>query len=229
MGFNAFGPRNERYEAAMVEFGRVTEWIKACCKRENLAPGGIGEALYNIADSGEITHDEAGMLVRSLLAAGLDTTIHTIGNALSCLSRFPDEWTKVRRDPALIRNVIEEVVRFESPVQTFFRTTTCTVKIGETEIPEGEKVLAFLASANRDPRRWERPDVFDVTRRSVGHLAFGHGIHRCVGEMLAKTETEILLTKLAERVSSIVPAGQAKLRLNNTLRGFERLPLRLSA
>lgn len=229
MAFNAFGPRNERYEAAMVEYGRVTEWIAACCKRENLAPGGIGDALYCSADAGEITHEEASLLVRSLLAAGLDTTINAIGNALSCLSRFPDEWNKLRRDPSLIRNAIEEVLRFESPVQTFFRTTTCNVTIGGTAIPEGEKVLAFLASANRDPRRWDRPDVFDISRGSVGHLDFGYGIHTCVGQMLAKTEAEILLTKLVERVSSIVPTGEAKLRLNNTLRGFESMPLRLSA
>lgn len=227
MAFNAFGPQNERLQASMADLPRLSQWIMACCERGNLSPGGIGQALYTMADSGEITRDEAPLLVRSLLTAGLDTTINTIGNALYCFSQYPEEWSKLRRQPGLIRGAIEEVCRFESPVQTFFRTTTCTVEIAGVEIPEGEKVLVFLASANRDPRRWDRPDVFDVTRRSVGHLAFGHGIHRCVGELLAKVETEVLLTKLVERVSSISPRGPAELRLNNTIRGFERLPLSL--
>jgi cytochrome P450 len=225
MVFDAFGPMNDRLRAATADLPRVTRWIAACCKRENLAPSGIGQALYAIADSGKITEDEAALLVRSLLSAGLDTTINTIGNALYCFSQFPEEWNKLRRDPGLIRGAIEEVCRFESPVQTFFRTTTRAVEIAGVAVPEGQKVLMLLASANRDPRRWNRADVFDVARRNVGHLAFGHGIHRCVGEMLAKMEVEILLAKLVERVASIFPTAPAELRLNNTIRGFELLPL----
>jgi cytochrome P450 len=225
MIFNAFGPMNERLRTAMTEFATVTKWIAACCERENLAPGGIGRELYAMADSGEITAEEAALLVRSLLGAGLDTTIHTIGNALYCFSQFPGEWIKLRRNRALIRGAIEEVCRFESPVQTFFRTTTRAVEIAGVAVTEGQKILLLLASANRDPRRWDRAAAFDVTRRNVGHLAFGHGIHRCVGEMLAKVEVEILLTALVERVASIEPAGPAERRLNNTIRGFERLPL----
>lgn len=228
IAFNAFGPQNERLRDAMADLPRVTSWITACCERANLAPGGIGQSLYAVADADEITREEAALLVRSLLTAGLDTTINTIGNALYCFSKFPEEWNKLRREPALVRGALEEVCRFESPVQTFFRTTTRTVEIGGCAIPEGEKVLIFMASANRDPRRWDRADVFDVTRRSVGHLAFGHGIHRCVGELLAKVETEVLLAKLVERVAEISPAAPPELRLNNTIRGFAKLPLCLT-
>jgi 4-methoxybenzoate monooxygenase (O-demethylating) len=228
MAFNAFGPQNERLKASMAELPLRSKWVTACCERQNLAAGGIGQALYALADAGEVTAEEAALLVRSLLTAGLDTTINTIGNALYCFSVFPEQWARLRQNPALIRGAIEEVCRFESPVQTFFRTTTRAVAVGGITIPEGEKVLVFLASANRDPRRWDHPEVFDVTRRSVGHLAFGYGIHRCVGEMLAKVETETLLNKLVERVASIAPAGPAEPRLNNTIRGFERLPLTLS-
>jgi 4-methoxybenzoate monooxygenase (O-demethylating) len=228
MAFNAFGPQNERLKASMAELPRLSKWVTSRCERQNLAAGSIGHALYVLADAGDITADEAALLVRSLLTAGLDTTINTIGNALYCFSQCPEQWARLRHNPVLIRGAIEEVCRFESPVQTFFRTTTRAVGVGGITIPEGEKILVFLASANRDPRRWDHPEVFDVTRRSVGHLAFGYGIHRCVGEMLAKVETETLLNRLVERVASISPAGPAELRLNNTIRGFERLPLTLS-
>jgi cytochrome P450 len=118
-------------------------------------------------------------------------------------------------------------MRFESPVQTFFRTTTRAVEVGGVRIGEGEKILMFLASGNRDPRRWENADRFDVHRRTGGHLGFGHGIHRCVGEMLAKMEGEILLAALARRVRRFVPDGEPVMRYNNTLRGWNSIPLRL--
>ena len=107
--------------------------------------------------AGEITAAEAPLLVRSLLSAGIDTTVNGIGAAIYCLARFPDQLARLRADPSLARNAFEEAVRFESPVQTFFRTTTREVEIGGHRIGEGEKVLMFLGSANRDPRRWKTP------------------------------------------------------------------------
>jgi cytochrome P450 len=229
MAFNAFGPRNERLAEAMANAEPVIAWITAMCDRKALAPNGIGAQVYRLADAGELTEEEAGLLVRSLLTAGVDTTVNAIGNALLCFARFPEQWDAVRAEPSIVRGAFDEVMRFESPVQTFFRTTTREVELGGVPIGAGEKILMFLASGNRDPRRWENPDRFDVRRRTGGHLGFGHGIHRCVGEMLAKMEGEILLAALARRVRRFVLDGEPAMRYNNTLRGWNAIPLRLEA
>ena len=126
---------------------------------------------------------------------------------------------------SLVFNAFEEAVRFESPVQTFFRTTTRDVELGGVVIPEGEKVLMFLGAANRDPRRWERPDSYDITRKVSGHVGFGSGIHMCVGQLVARLEGEAVLTALARKVGAITMSDEPKRRYNNTLRGLESLPV----
>jgi cytochrome P450 len=229
MAFNAFGPRNERLAEAMANAEPVIRWITENCERSALRPDGLGAHVYGCADSGEITEEEAGLLVRSILTAGLDTTVNAIGNALLCFARFPDQWDAVREDPSIVRTAFDEVMRFESPVQTFFRTTTREVELAGVRIGEGEKILMFLASGNRDPRRWEDPDRFDVRRRTGGHLGFGFGIHRCVGEMLAKLEGETFLTALARRVRRFALDGEPVMRYNNTLRGWDSIPLRITS
>jgi len=229
MVFNAFGPPNELFRQAMARAQEVIGWITAACERDALAPGGLGRTVYAAHDAGEIAYDEARLLIRSLLSAGLDTTVHGIGNALFCFASFPDQWDALRADPSIARTAFDEAMRLEAPVQTFFRTTTREIDLGGTRIGAGEKVLTFLSAANRDPRRWADPDRFDIHRRTGGHVGFGHGIHRCVGEMLSKLEGEILCAALARRVRSIRIAGEPVHRLNNTLRGFESLPLVLEA
>src|SRR6185437_8808096 len=109
--------------------------------------------------------DEAAMLVRSFLSAGLDTTVAALGSALWLLATNPCEWRKLRADPSLAKNAFEETLRMESPLQNLFRTTSREVELEDTRIPAGEKVLLLLASANRDPEHWEAPDRFDITRR----------------------------------------------------------------
>src|SRR5260370_11508578 len=166
--------------------------------------------------SGYLTVDELSHLVISLLSAGIDTTVNGIGAAIYCLARFPDQWLRLRNDPSLARNAFEEAIRFESPVQTFFRTTTREVEIGASRIGEGEKILMFLGAANRDPRRWDNPDVYDVTRRTSGHVGFRSGIHMCVGQPVARLEGEVMLAALARRVAAIEITGPVKRRYNNT-------------
>lgn len=229
MAFNAFGPRNELFQRAFARAEPVGAFIASRCRRESLRPGSLGAQVFAAADAGHVTEDEAALLVRSLLTAGIDTTVHGIGNALVALARFPGEWARLHAEPGRARNAFDEAMRLESPVQTFFRTTTRAVEIGGTAVGEGEKVLMFLASANRDPRRWAEPDRLDVTRNATGHVAFGAGIHGCVGQMIARLEGEIVLGALARRVRAIEPDGAPVQHLNNTLRGWSSLPLRLKA
>jgi cytochrome P450 len=227
MVFNSFGPRNDLFNKAMANAGPVRDWIMSRCSRAALAQGGLGQQIFAAVDAGELTEDEAGMLVRSFLSAGIDTTVYGLGNALYCMARYPEQWRTLREKPNLIRGAFEEVLRFEAPVQTFFRTTTRPVEVAGVQLGEGEKVLLFLAAANRDPRRWDRPDTFDVTRRAAGHMTFGTGIHGCVGQAVARLETEAILTALASRAASLELMGEPEWRLNNTLRGFDTLPLRV--
>nr|5KDY_A Chain A, Cytochrome P450 [Rhodopseudomonas palustris HaA2]7TQM_A Chain A, Cytochrome P450 [Rhodopseudomonas palustris HaA2] len=226
--FNAFGPPNELRQTAIERSAPHQAYVNEQCQRPNLAPGGFGACIHAFTDTGEITPDEAPLLVRSLLSAGLNTTVNGIGAAVYCLARFPGELQRLRSDPTLARNAFEEAVRFESPVQTFFRTTTREVELGGAVIGEGEKVLMFLGSANRDPRRWSDPDLYDITRKTSGHVGFGSGVHMCVGQLVARLEGEVMLSALARKVAAIDIDGPVKRRFNNTLRGLESLPVKLT-
>jgi 4-methoxybenzoate monooxygenase (O-demethylating) len=227
--FNAFGPPNELRQSAIERSAPHQAYVQEQCQRENLAPGGFGACIHARVDDGEITAAEAPLLVRSLLSAGLDTTVYGLGAAVYCLARFPDQWSRLRDDPSLARNAFEEAVRLESPVQTFFRTTTRDVEISGCCVGEGEKVLMLLASANRDPRRWEQADAYDITRKTSGHVGFGSGIHMCVGQLVARLEGEAMLSALARRMKSIEIIGPVRRRYNNTLRGLDSLPVRITA
>ncbi|RBP06497.1 hypothetical protein DFR50_13054 [Roseiarcus fermentans] len=228
MAFNAFGPRNRHFEESFRRASEVVAWITAQCQREALSPEGIGATIWGAVDTGEISAAEAPLLVRSVLTAGLDTTIIGIGNGLFCLAANPDEWTKLRDNPALVRPAFDEMLRWESPVQTFFRTTTKATELGGATLPADAKILLFLAGANRDPRKWADPDRFDVTRKAAGHAAFGAGIHLCVGQMLARLEAEVIFSALLKRFQRVELAGEPIRKLNNTLRQFASLPLKLT-
>jgi cytochrome P450 len=228
--FNADGPPDGAlFLSAMKDAARVGPWILAQCRRDALAPGGLGADVYASVDSGEISADEAALLVRSLLSAGLDTTVQGIGNALYCFVNHPHQWALLHANPALARASFEEALRFESPVTAFFRTTTREVTVDGITMGPEEKVLAFFGAANRDPRAWKDPDVFDITRRVSKNVAFGAGIHFCVGAMLARLEAEVLLTAMARRIKTIEPDGAPTRLLNNALRGLTSLPVRIAA
>lgn len=227
MIFNVMGPRNRLQLESFDKGAALTPWITARCQKENLALGSIGAHIYDGVDAGEVTANEAALLVRSLLSAGVDTTISALGNALHAFSTHPDQWALLHAEPAQAKHAFEEAIRFESPVQHWFRTSTVATDLSGVPIGPDEKVLVLFGACNRDPRRWKDPDTFDIKRRPDGHLAWGNGIHRCVGQRVAQMEGEILLKKLAERVKRIEPAGAPKRRLNNSIRVLESLPLRL--
>ena len=227
MVFNSFGPDNAFLARAVEDAKEALPWVFEQSKRANLTTTGFGAGIHAAADTGELTEAEAEGVTRGVLTAGVDTTVSGIGAAIWCLARFPDQWDRLRAEPKLARAAFEEAIRFETPVQTFFRTTTRATELGGVAIGEGEKVLMFLGAANRDPRRWERPDAYDISRRTIGHVGFGSGIHACVGMALARLEGECILAALARRVARIEVTGTPVRRANNTLRGLASLPVRL--
>jgi len=229
MVFNAFGPRNELVEEAFTDIAPVVEWIAAACQRDTLAPGGFGAQIWSAVDHGDITADQAPLLVRSLLGAGLDTTIAGLGNALFCLATNPEQYDLLHADPSLAKAAFEEALRLEPPIQAFFRTTTREVEVEGAVIPAGAKVLLFFGSANRDPRRWgDDADRYDIRRRTPGHLSFGAGIHVCIGQFVSRLEGELVLAALARRAARLALNGQPVPKPNNTVRAFRHLPLRVT-
>ncbi len=229
MVFNSFGPRNAFFETAIADAQPVLAWLQEQMQRHSFVPRSFGAVIHEAADTGELTPEETPVVARSLLTAGVDTTVSGIGAAVYCLARFPAEFRKLRADPTLARAAFEEAVRYETPVQTFLRTTTEAVELGGATLGEGEKVLMFLGAANRDPRQWERPDDYDIARKTIGHVGFGSGIHQCVGQLLARLEGECILSALARKISEIEITGPAKRRYNNTMRGLASLPVTVRA
>lgn len=227
MLFNSFGPENDIFARSTREAEPVLAQLFAQCERRSLSPDGFGARIYALADEGRITPEQAPALVRSILSAGFDTTVSGLGNAIWGFVCHPEEWQRVRAEPRLWRTAFDEVLRWESPAQTFFRTTAREVEIGGVRLGADEKVLLFLGAANRDPSRWAEPDRLDVTRNTAGHVALGYGIHVCVGQMIARLEAEMLFAAFAERVERFELDGEPVRKLNNTLRAFERLPVRV--
>jgi cytochrome P450 len=225
--FNAFGPRNAIFERGNAAAVDAIAWVGRACKRENLAPGGWGMALYEAADDGACSADEAERLVRSFLSAGVDTTVNGIGHLVLAFASYPGEWDRIRARPDLAKRAFDESLRWDSTVQTFFRTTTRDLEIEGVAVEEGAKVLLFLAAANRDPRKWDHPDDFRVERIASGHVGFGFGIHQCLGQMVARLEAELVLNALLKRVKAIRLAEPPVRRLNNTLHALASLPVEI--
>lgn len=226
--FNAFGPQNRRVTEPAKTIGPTIEWISSQCRRENLTATGFGARIWAAADRGEIRAAQAPLMVRSLLTAGVDTTVTGIAAVLHAVATHPDQWQRLRADRGLLARAFEEAVRLESPVQTFFRTTTAQTRIGGALIAPERKVLMFLGAANRDPRRWDNPARFDLSRDPSGHVGFGMGLHQCVGQHVARLEATTLLDALLDRVESIELTGPPRRHLNNTLRGWETMPVRVT-
>ncbi|MFC0452820.1 cytochrome P450 [Rhodococcus jostii] len=225
--FNAFGPANSLVEKGAPRVAELSGWVNDQCAREVLTGDGFGAQIWAAADRGDITYEQAPLVVRSLLTAGVDTTVNGLAAVLYAFARHPEQWARLRENRTLARTAFDEAVRWESPVQTFFRTATRDTEIGGTVIPDGKKILMFLGAANRDPRRWENPDAFDLGRNPSGHVGYGMGIHQCVGQHVARLESEALLTALASRIESWEIAGPVRRHLNNTLRSWESVPVRV--
>jgi len=227
MSFNQSGPSNELFHRAMRQAQPYLEWFEDSQKREFVKPDGLAWQFFLAEDAGEIAPGTASNLTRTFVRGGMDSTIAGVGSTLMHLSRNPDQWRMLREDPARVRHAFEEGVRLETPFQVTYRVTLRDTELDGLALEAGRKVGVYLGSANRDPRRWDRPERYDLARSTVGHLGFGTGDHNCIGQMMARMEGECLLGALLARVKSIEPAGAATWRPVNQMRALDQLPLRL--
>lgn len=172
---------------------------------------------------------DAGMLtqfVLLLLVAGNETTTNLIGNGVKALLDHPEQLARIQSDPGLLPNMIEEVLRFDPPIQFVFRRTTRAVEVAGTTIPADASVAVLLAAANRDERQFDDPDRFDVGRDTRGHLSFGLGIHFCLGASLARLEARVAFEALLPELRQLErAAGQSNFIDSYLVRGLDRLEL----
>ncbi|OAP28167.1 MULTISPECIES: cytochrome P450 [Amycolatopsis] len=188
--------------------------------------------LVHASDEGDsLDEDELISMAFLLLVAGHETTVNLIANATFALLRAPEQAEKLRADPGLLPGAVEEFLRFDGPINfATLRYTVEEIEAGGVTVPTGEFMHISLLSANRDPEKFPDPDTLDVTRAPGGHLAFGHGIHYCVGAPLARLEAQIALGSLLARfpeLSLAVPAGDIVYRPSSLVHGVLALPVRL--
>lgn len=177
------------------------------------------------AADGVLTEQELLWFCLLLLVAGIETTTNLIGNMTIALLEHEDQWHKVRERRELVGSAVAEVLRYDAPIQSFFRTALDAYRVGDVEIPARARVFLGFGAANRDPMRYPEPDVFDVERNPTDHLAFGGGIHRCLGAGLAELEGRVVLEKLLESTETLELAGEIVRTTGPTLRGALSIPL----
>lgn len=180
------------------------------------------------ANDGLLDDDELFATVTLLFFAGFLTTTNLIGNGLTALFDHPAEQARLWAQPELAASAVEEIVRFDSPVQFVHRNVLEEFELDGHHLAKGDVVMALLAAANRDPARFEEPDRFDIGRPDNLHLAFAWGLHFCLGARLARMEGQLVLAGLVERFAKVEPAGEPVRNPGLAIRGFESLPVRFT-
>jgi cytochrome P450 len=222
--FDALGGMNARGEAALPHIRELHAYCRDETTIGRLKPDGWAAAIWRSAERGDIAKDKCPFMMRDYISPSLDTTIFATGSLIWFLGRNPEQWDIVRENPGLISSAINEAIRLESPIRGFTRVATENVEFDGVELPAGSRVLVLYASANRDERKWEEPEKFDVRREARDHLGFGIGAHVCAGMHLARLEMTALIAAFARRVGRF-ELGEPTRAVNNVLRGFARLPV----
>ncbi len=205
---------------------RMRSYMEAAAAERRVAPrDDLMSFLVAAQATGEISADELLGGSMLLFVAGITTTSGLISNSLLHLDRFPDQRNRIRDDPSVIPAAIEELVRFDAPIQVLARTATRDVEAHGRVIPAGGRVGLVWASANRDERRWEHPDRLDIDRAPQRHVSFGDGIHHCLGAPLARLEARIVLEELFRRIPEYAVAGPVVRIKTPTDRALESLPV----
>ncbi|WP_372672687.1 cytochrome P450 [Amycolatopsis kentuckyensis] len=214
----------ERAAAARREF---IAYFRDLAVERRRAPGDdLLSALVAVSDDGAmLSEGELLVTLTLLLVAGHETTTNLIGNGVLALLRNPEQYAALVGDGTLAEAAVEEILRYDSPIQLTMRTVLANTTLGDVELNAGDQTLVFFGAANRDPRAHQAPDTFDITRAPERHLSFGHGIHFCLGAPLARLEGRTVLRELARRAPGLQLAGDPEWAATMTLRGLSSLPV----
>jgi cytochrome P450 len=221
-----------RPETALQGFSELSTYLMGVVEERRRHPQGDLISTLIRAEDGEagLSPIEVVMFTVLLLVAGNETTTNLLGNTLLALMAHPDQLAGVQRDPGRIPALVEEALRYDGPIQFLFRQATQDVELAGVKIPAGATVMPLLGSANRDDANFAHADRFDVSRNTQGHLAFGLGIHFCLGASLARLEARVALEELLGRFTRFEPAEPRVEYIDSYLvRGPKRLPLRVEA
>ena len=224
------GPSDEQQARSNQAAGDFRRYLLDVVAHRRAHPGeDLMAALIDATVDGErLTDDQVVSTAMVLLMAGHEATVNATSNGVAALAANPDQWQLLRSGAVSVRAAIEEILRFDPPLQWFERwVLEDGVEIAGTPLERGSRVALVLGAANRDPRRFPDPDVFDITRADTSHIAFGGGIHFCIGAPLARMELEATLNELVATEDELVVLPGAERRPTFQFRGYERLEVAL--
>ncbi len=222
----ALSPEDEvEVRRSQAEFVAYLQAAIETCRvrpRDNL----LSDLVRAEEEEQRLTREEVLSLALLILLGGAETTTNLIGNMMLALLEHPEQMAQVRANPALIPNVVEETLRYDTAVQMMPRQTTQAVDIAGTSLPAGAKIFYLIASANRDEQHFPNPDRFDIHRNTEGHLGFGFGIHFCLGALLARLETKLVLEIVLKQFPHVARTDEPFTRVDFPwFRGLKTLPL----
>jgi cytochrome P450 len=221
--FNVLGPMNARTGMNFPVAGELYGWASQITQ-DALVEGSIGWSIFEAANRGEIPADSPPHIIHQYVAAGLDTTVAAIGNAIELFGENPDQYEKLRNDPSLIPAAMNEVLRMDAAMLAQGRRTTRDVEIDGALVPAGSHIAVLFGSGNRDPRHYEKPDEFLIERNPMDHLSFGYGVHSCAGQGLARLEVYAVFEALIKYVKSF-KIGTPVRKINNSSLALDHLPV----
>ncbi|MEU5690577.1 cytochrome P450 [Actinosynnema sp. NPDC020468] len=218
------------FDEIMAAFARIEEFVADLVRRKRVSPG--DDMLSGLLESGELTDEEVANMGVLLLVAGHETTANMLAIGTFTLLRNPDQLAAVKADPSLVDNAVEELMRFLTIIQFgTSRTALEDVELAGQVVRAGDSVIISTPAANRDPHRFERPDELDVHRPASGHVGFGHGIHQCLGQQLARIEMRAGFGGLFREFPDLelaVPAEEVPMRTDMSIYGVHSLPVAFS-
>lgn len=222
-------PQSQEHTDLLQEFASYLRRL-AAAKRETPGNDLLSGLVQAEADGDKLTEDELISMMFLLIVAGHETTVNLIANGMLLLFDHPDQRQRLRNEPALLKSAIEEMLRFYGPVEIgLTRWVREDTEFGGVQLKRGQQVMAVLASANHDPERFPNPEVFDISRESNRHVAFGTGIHACLGATLARLEAEVAFAELLNRFPDLelaIPRGELTWRDGTFMRALTALPVR---
>ncbi|MGV4982275.1 cytochrome P450 [Streptomyces sp. NRAIS4] len=221
-----FMEKDVALDEKMAAYTGLTTYLSELVTRKRATPG--EDILSDLARRDDLTIEELTGIAFLLLLAGHETTANMLGLGAFALLENPEQAAELRADPDLMPNAVEELMRYLSVADIFYRYATDDIELGGETIRKGSTVVVSLLAANHDPQRFDNPDTLDIHRQARGQLAFGHGVHQCLGQQLARIEMRAGFAGLLRRFPTLelaIPADEVRLRTNMNIYGVHELPV----